>query len=283
MRSRRGVFCLVVAFVAVLALPAAASAASTIFTVAGNGVTASSGDGGPATSAAINHPRGFAVLPDGSYIFADAFGYRVRRVYPNGVIRTVAGTGVKGYSGDGGRATSARLNLPHAVAAMPDGGFLVSDEGNNRIRRVSASGIITTVAGTGIAGYSGDGHAALTARVAAPRGLASFADGSYLIADSDNNRVRLVNTAGTIRTVAGIGTSAFGGDGGQARNAGLNSPWGVAILPDGGFLIADSDNRRIRRVFPSGIITTVAGNGLQGTAGNGGAPPPPPNPPPPPH
>ncbi len=250
--------------------PAAASAATTITTIAGNGVAGGSGDGGQATAAAINHPRGFAAMADGSFIFADAFDYRIRRVFPNGTIRTVAGTGVKGYSGDGGAATSARLNLPHAVAAMPDGGFLISDEGNNRIRQVFANGTIRTVAGTGIAGFSGDGGPALTARVAAPRGLATLGDGSYLIADSDNNRVRLVSTSGIITTVAGIGTSAFGGDGGAAKNAGLNSPWGVEPLVGGGYLITDTDNHRIRRVSASGIINTVAGNGFNGSAGDGG-------------
>ena len=219
MTTRRGTTWLALALAVALAAlaPAAASAASTITTVAGNGVLGSSGDGGQATAAAINHPRGLAALSDGSFLFADAFGYRVRRVFPNGTIRTVAGTGTAGFSGDGGPATSARLNLPHAVAAMPDGGFLIADEVNHRIRRVLPSGIIRTVAGNGTKGFSGDGGPALAAQISDPRGLASLPDGSFLIPDSDNNRVRKVSTTGIITTVAGIGTSAFGGDGGLPR------------------------------------------------------------------
>jgi glucose/arabinose dehydrogenase len=148
----------------------AASAAQTIFTAAGTGVLGFGGDGGPATRAVLNHPRGLAALPDGGYLIADATGNRVRRVYPSGIIRTVAGTGTAGATGDGGRATSARLRNPHSVAVLPDGGFLIADDGNHRIRKVSSSGTITTVAGTGVAAYGGDGGPAVPAPRDGPRG-----------------------------------------------------------------------------------------------------------------
>ena len=239
-----------------------------MFTAAGTGVKGYGGDGGPATRATINHPRGFAALPDGGYLFADAFGQRVRRVYPDGTIRTVAGTGVAGFSGDGGAATAARLNLPHAVAAVPGGGFLIADEVNFRVRKVSASGIITTVAGTGVQGFSGDNGPATLAKIGASRGLAATSDGGYLIADSSNNRVRKVSSDGIIRTVAGTGMAGFAGDGGSPTAAWLNLPFGVTPISGGGFLISDISNNRVRRVL-NGVITTVAGTGVAGFSGDG--------------
>jgi hypothetical protein len=248
----------------------AASAAQTIFTVAGTGALGFGGDGGAATRAVLNHPRGLAAMPDGGYLIADATGNRVRRVYPSGTIRTVAGTGTAGATGDGGPATAARLNNPHSVAILPDGGFLIADDSNHRIRKVSSSGTITTVAGIGVGAFGGDGGPATAARLKGPRSVSSYPDGSYLIADSDNNRIRRVSTSGIITTVAGTGTSSFGGDGGPAKNAAMNSPYGVATLPDGGYLIADADNARVRRVLPDGRIITVAGVGVRGFSGDGG-------------
>jgi hypothetical protein len=249
---------------------AASASASSIFTVAGTGALGFGGDGGAATSAILNHPRGLAAMPDGGYLIADASGNRVRRVYGDGTIRTVAGTGVAGATGDGGPATSARLSNPHAVALLPGGAFLIAESANNRVRKVSSSGIITTVAGTGVHGFGGDGGSAVAAKLAGPRGISSYPDGSYLIADADNNRIRRVSPSGTITTVAGIGTSTFGGDGGPAKTAGLNSPFGVSTLSDGGYLIADADNARVRRVLPDGRIITVAGIGVRGFSGDGG-------------
>lgn len=258
-RSATAVFLLASTLSLGAAVPAVASAAGRISTVAGNGALS-----------ILNHPRGMAALPDGSVLIADAFGHRVRRLFPNGSMTTVAGTDALGYSGDGGASTSAKLNLPHAVAPLPDGSFLIADTNNFRIRKVSPSGIITTVAGLGIRAFSGDGGPAVAARISAPRGLAAFPDGSYLIADSDNNRVRRVSTTGVISTVAGTGTSSFGGDGGPAKSAGMNSPFGVAPLADGGFLVADADNRRVRQVSAAGTIRTVAGTGVGGFSGDGG-------------
>jgi hypothetical protein len=257
------------------ALPQGAVAATgTISTVAGSDPFGDfSGDGGPATAAALNNPTGVAVMPDGGYLIADASNDRVRRVFPNGTINTVAGTGTFGFSDDVGPATAANLRAPIGVAALPDGGFLIADAGTASIRRVSATGIITTVAGNGTQGYSGDGGPATAAEIYAPNGVAAMPDGGFLIADTGNSRVRRVFPDGTITTVAGTGTPGFSGDGGPATAAqlGVNSPYSVAVTADGGFLIGDEVNRRVRWVSPTGIITTVAGTGVQGSSGDGGA------------
>jgi NHL repeat len=245
-------------------------AQATVTTVAGTGVDGSDGDGGPAIAAAINHPRGIAVLRDGSFVFAQPFVPMVRRVTPGGVISRVAGNGTVEYSGDGGPAIDAELSLAHGVAALPDGGFLIADMGNNRIRRVWPDGRITTVVGNGVFGYAGDGGPATAASIALPRGVAARPNGELLIPDTTNARVRRVSPQGVITTVAGTGQAGFSGDGGPATAAQLNRPFSVAPLPDGGFLIADLDNNRIRRVAKDGIITTVAGTGTPAFFGDGG-------------
>lgn len=242
----------------------------TIATVAGTGTDGSDGDGGAATAAAINHPRGIAVLMDGSYVFAQPFADSIRRVDAGGTIATAVGSGSAGYSGDGGPAKDARLTLVHGVAAMPDGGYVLADMGNNRIRRVWADGRITTVAGSGVAGFSGDGGPATSALIALPRGIAARASGELLVPDTGNARIRRVSTGGVISTVAGSGVSGFSGDGGPATVAQLNRPFSVAPLPTGGFLVADLDNNRIRRVSEQGIIATVAGTGAPTFSGDGG-------------
>jgi ribosomal protein S11 len=247
------------------------SPAGTITTVAGTGAAGFSGDGGPATAAELDSPDGVAATADGGFLIADTFNNRVRRVSPAGTITTVAGSGTAGFSGDGRAATAAELSAPVAVAAAADGGFLIADANNERVRRVSPAGTITTVAGTGTAGFSGDGGPAIAAEISDPEGVAATADGGFLIADTANNRVRRVSPAGTITTVAGTGTAGFSGDGGPATAAELDSPEGVAATADGGFLIADTINNRVRRVSPAGTITTVAGSGTAGFSGDGGA------------
>jgi hypothetical protein len=248
----------------------AAQSVPTITTVAGSGVLGTSGDGGPATAADINHPRGIALAPGGGFVFADAFGHVVRRVSSDGNITTVAGTGVPGFSGDGGPATAAQLDLPHGVAFLPNGTLLIADTLNNRIRAVSTDGTITTVAGTGAAGFAGDGGPATQAEIDAPRGVTAAPDGGYLIPDTDNDRIRKVAVDGVITTVAGSGVHGFAGDGGPAAAASLGFPFAVAPTDDGGLLIADIANDRIRRVAPDGTITTVAGDGVRGFGGDGG-------------
>jgi hypothetical protein len=260
----------VLAASAALAVGVAVASGGTndISTAAGTGTAGFSGDDGPATAAQIGTPTAVAATADGGYLIADQGNSRVRRVSPAGVITTVAGNGTPGFGGDDGLATSAQLNAPNGLAETADGGFLIADSNNNRVRKVSPAGIITTVAG---GGTGGDGGPATNAALAFPVGVAARADGSFLIGDNDSHSVRQVDAGGTITTVAGTGSAGFGGDDGPATSAQLFSPAGVALMPDGGFLIADADNARVRRVSPGGTITTLAGTGSPGFAGDGGA------------
>lgn len=256
-------------------LPAAADAnvssaagEANIYTVAGTGVGGDSGDGDQATEAGTRLPRSMFPTLDGGYIFAEPYSDIVRRVDGEGIVTTVAGTGNAGFSGDGGPATAANINFPHSASPTSDGGFLIADTLNNRIRRVSPGGTITTVAGTGIAGYSGDDGPATAARINNPRGVVALSDGGFLIPDSNNHRVRRVSSSGIITTVAGTGVPGFGGDGGQARAALISLPFGVAPTADGGFLIVDTGNNRLRRVTAEGAIVTMAGTGTAGYNGD---------------
>jgi hypothetical protein len=258
-------------------------AGGTISTVAGAGPAAPAagafgGDGLPPTDPGVrlNQPRGVssfgAIGGSGSgFLIADTGNNRIRRVV-NGAIASVAGNGKAGFGGDGDGAQIATLNQPAGVAALPDGGYLVADTGNNRIRRVSASGIIATVAGTGTAAYGGDGGPATSALLNAPSDVAPLTGGGFLIADTGNNRIRRVDVDGSIRTVAGGRTPGFGGDGGPAGKALLRAPEGVAALADGSIAIADSGNERVRLVGPDGTIRTFAGTGTAGFSGDGGDP-----------
>ncbi|BBO17806.1 conserved hypothetical protein [Candidatus Brocadia pituitae] len=228
------------------------------------------GDGGQATAAKLLAPEGIVIGNDGSVYFADTWNHRIRRVGTDGIITTVAGNGSRGFSGDGGQATAASLNVTRGIALGSDGTIYIADSGNSRIRRVGTDGIITTVAGTGLAGFNGDGRQARTARLSLPEGVVIGSDGSIYIADTFNHRIRRVGLDGIITTVAGTGDQDFSGDGGQATEAMLNTPMEIAIGGDGSIYIADSDNHRIRLVGTDGIITTVAGNGNQGFSGDGG-------------
>jgi RHS repeat-associated protein len=231
-----------------------------ITTVAGNGFYGSTGDGGQATQASIRTPDRVSVAADGTVYLPDASSYKVRRVGANGVITTVAGTGVYGFSGDGGPATAARISDIYDVALGPDGALYIADFSNHRIRRVGPDGIITTVAGNGVNGWAGDGGPATQAAIGYPWGLAVGPDCSIYIA-SDWNVIRKVSPDGTITTVAGNGTWGYSGDGGPATLAQINYPDGVALGPDGSLYIEDIYNYAIRRVTPDGIMSTFAGGG----------------------
>jgi DNA-binding CsgD family transcriptional regulator/sugar lactone lactonase YvrE len=191
---------------------------------------------------------GLAASPDGTVYFADTDNNRIRRVSPDGSVTTVAGTGESGFGGDGGAATDALLSGPEGLALGRDGDLYLADTGNHRIRVVTAaSGRIRTVAGSGnSSGFSGDGAAATAARLSFPRALALDVAGNLYVADSGNNRIRRVDTSGTITTVAGTGTQGFSGDGGAARAADLDTPFGLAIDAAGNLYVADSGNNRIR-------------------------------------
>ena len=209
-----------------------------------------SGDGGPATQAEIDSPRGIAALPDGGFLIPDSDNQRIRRVWPDGRITTVAGDGTRGFAGDGGPATAAEVASPFGVSPMPDGGFLIADTGNDRIRLVSPSGTISTVAGNGARGFGGDGGPAAAASLNGPHAVLALPGGAgFLVADTLNNRIRLVASDGTMTTLAGTGTAGFVGDGGTASNAELDLPKALVLLPDlTGVLVGDSQNNRIRRV-----------------------------------
>jgi uncharacterized protein (TIGR03437 family) len=230
-----------------------------ITTVAGNGTAGFSGDNGPATSAQLNSPSGVAVDTVGNLYIVDEFNSRVRKV-SGGVITTVAGNGGNGFSGDNGPATSAQLGYPQGVAVDSAGNLYFGEfdnSGNNRIRKVSG-GVITTVAGNGTSGFSGDGGPATSAQLGGPSGVAVDSAGNLFIADSGNNRIRKVS-GGVITTVAGHGGLVFLGENGPATGA-LVSPAGVVVDLTGNLYIADGYYNRIRKVS-GGVITTVAGGG----------------------
>jgi trimeric autotransporter adhesin len=241
----------------------------TISTVAGGG-TSGLGDGGAATAAALANPYGVAVDVAGNLHIGDYFNARIRKVTPSGTISTVVGNGTLGYAGDGGAATAAELDLPTGVAVDASGNLYIADALNAVIRKVAPSGTISTVAGTGTSGYSGDGGAATAAELDEPCGVAVDAAGNLYIADKNNNRIRKVTPSGTIGTAAGGGTSGLG-DGGTATAAELFEPMGVAVDVSGNLYIADNGNDRIRKVTLSGTISTVAGNGTYGCSGDVGA------------
>ena len=281
----------------------------TITTVAGNGEKGFSGDNGNAVDARLHFPRdievdgsgnlyivdsgndrvrkvdtsgiitslatfkfarGLAIDASGNVYVSDISGHRIRKVDTMGTATNIAGTGESGFSGDGGAATSARLDYPDGVAVDGSGNLYIADTYNQRIRKVDTSGTITTVAGTGESGFSGDGGLATAARLAAPRGVAVDGSGNLYIVDTVNHRIRKVDTSGTITTVAGIGESQYSGDDGPATRARLNSPYGTAVDGSGNVYIADTDNHRIRKVDTLGNITTVAGTGESGFSGDGG-------------
>ncbi len=242
-----------------------------ITTVAGNGILGYSGDGGAATNARLDAPHSVAVDASGSLFIADYDNQRIRTVNTNGIIRTVAGNGTAAYAGDGGAATNASLSWPEGVAVDATGNLFIADCGNSVIRKVDTNGIITTIAGGGTMGYSGDGGPATNASLSYPFGVTVDGLGNLFIADYYNNCIRKVSTNGIIRTVAGNGTNGYSGDGGPAINARLNWPNGVTTDVPGNLFVADTGNNVIRKVDTNGIITTVVGNGTNGYSGDGGA------------
>ena len=245
-------------------------AAGVITTVAGDGTRGFGGDGGAAVAAQLNRPFGVASDGAGNLYIADTGNHRIRKVDATGVITTVAGFGRRGYGGDGGAATAAQLASPYGLALDGAGNLYIADLGNRRIRKVDATGVITTVAGTGRRGSGGDGDPATTAQLYEPTGVALDGAGNLYIADSQNQRIRKVDAAGVITTVAGFGRRGYGGDGGPAVGARLAVPRGVAADGAGNLYIADTWNHRIRKVDAAGVITTVAGNGTCCSSGDGG-------------
>lgn len=223
------------------------SSGGTISTVAGNGTAGYGGDGGPATAAALFNPRGVTLCPDGTLYIADTDNHRIRAVDATGTIRTASGTGTGTYSGDGGPATSAALNAPYQLACAPDGRLYLTDTGNHRIRMIRPDGMISTVAGTGTGGYSGDGGPAVQAQIGDPQALALDPAGNLYIAERYNNRIRKITPDGIITTVVGTGTATSTGDGGPAASATVNGPRGLAATLTQLYL-SEVNGQRIRRV-----------------------------------
>lgn len=234
----------------------------------------------PATTIRLNGPTGLAVDSSGDIFIAEGGigtgsglgigDYKIWKINSVGVVSTGAGNGIENYSGDGGQATSAQLNTPTNLVFDVVGNLYIADSANNRVRKISPTGVITTAAGTGVAGYSGDGGAATSAMLNGPEGLASDADGNVYIADTQNNRIRKLLPNGTIISIAGNGNASFYGDGGPANSASIHAPQGLYSAGGGYIYIADTGNQRIRELLPNGNITTVAGNGKLGSAGDGG-------------
>jgi sugar lactone lactonase YvrE len=281
------------------------NSAGVIASVAGR-----TGDGGPAVFAQFYYPNTVAVDGAGNVFIADTDIHRIRKINTAGVITTVAGNGTGGFSGDGGPATSAQLYFPAAVAVDEAGNLFIADTRNERIRKVAPGGVITTiarnigdpagiavdgagnvyisetgahrvrqinaaglintVAGSGTMGFSGDGGPATSAQLAFPAGIAVDGAGNVFIADAVNNRIRMVSPNGVISTVAGDGIGGFAGDGGPAVTAQIAYPQCVAVDGSGNLFIADTNNQRIRKVTPDGLIGTFAGNGIYGFSGDGG-------------
>ena len=235
-------------------------------TVAGNGTLGYSGDGGPATSAALSPSgadiTGLAIDASGNLFFSDVQNHVVRKIDANsGIINTVAGNGTPGFAGDGDAATKAQLNYPADLVFDGAGNLYIADSNNERVRKVDTAGTITTFAGNGNVAYSGDGVQATATAVHRPEGLAFDSAGNLYISETSDSRVRRVDSRGIITTVAGQTkkTNGFSGDGGPATAATLAGPIGLVVDNSGNLYIADNSNGRIRKVDAAGIITTYAG------------------------
>lgn len=232
------------------------SPSGTVTTIAGTGQADYLGDGGPAIYARLNTPLTVAADRAGNVYIADTGNHRVRRVTPGGVISTVAGNGLRGFGGEGTLATISQLDSPSALAFDADENLYIADAGNHRVRRVAPNGIITTVAGSGIKAFTGDGGLAVLASLDTPRGVAMDNSGNLYVADTGNNRVRRVNSSGVI--------ASFG-----------EGPWlaprGLAVDGEGNVYAADTDNHRIRRIALDGQTATVAGTSQPGFSGDGGS------------
>lgn len=244
--------------------------AQTITTIAGNQVAGYSGDGAQATAAEIHNPMGIARDASGNIYIADDYNNVIRKVNTSGVISTFAGNGTYNYSGDNGPATAAEIGDPQGVAVDASGNVYIADKGNNRIRMVDGSGTITTYAGTGTAGFFGDGGAATAAQMHNPDAVAIDPSGNLYIADLTNDRIRKVNTGGVMSTFAGNGTKGYSGDGGPATAAEIYYCYALGTDASGNVYIGDQANHRLRKVNSSGVISTIAGTGTAGYSGDGG-------------
>ncbi|MDE0104869.1 MAG: hypothetical protein OXN89_21030 [Bryobacterales bacterium] len=241
-----------------------------IHTLAGTGERGFDGDGGPAVRAQLSSPSGLAADRAGNLYVADLYNYRIRRIDSSGMITTIAGTGQREHSGDGGKATEASLQGPSSLAFDRSGNLYIAGYYEHRVRRIDPDGIITTVAGTGKQGDRGDGGPTVEALLDGPSGLATDRDGNLFVSDWGNHRVRKIDRAGVITTVAGIGSIGSRGDRGPAVLAQLFHPDGLAADRARNIYVGDGGNHCVRRIDRAGFITTVAGTGEMGNSGDGG-------------
>ena len=230
----------------------------TITTIAGNGIAGFSGDGVPALESSLNFPAGLA-FDKGNLYVADRNNHRIRKIDLEGIISTVAGTGIPECCNDNGLAVEAHLHFPSDIDVDTEGNLYISDRSNNRIRKVNPDGIITTIAGLGKPGYGGDFGPADKALLKYPFGISLDNKGNFYIADRGNNRVRKIDQRGIITTIAGDGTHSFGGDYGPANQSSLAFPTDVTVDSLGTVYIADRNNNRVRKIDRLGVITTLMG------------------------
>jgi DNA-binding beta-propeller fold protein YncE len=213
---------------------------------------------GPAREVSFGSPEGIALAPDGRLIVADMFNHVVLAIR-DGRVERIAGTGSQGFSGDGGPAAAAELSMPYDVAVNASGEIFIADHNNHRIRKIDTRGIISTFAGTGQGGWSGDGGPAAKAQIRGPWGVHAAPDGDVFIGDSLNHVIRRVGRDGIIRTVAGNGRQGNSGDGGRALEASFDTPQAVCALPDGRLLIGDEHNNAVRVLETDGTVRRFAG------------------------
>ena len=240
-----------------------------INTIAGIGIYGYSGDGGPATAAELSGPMGIYMDASKNIYVADLGNQRIRKIDASGNINTIAGCGAYGFSGDGGPALAAEFEDPAGICGDESGNIYVADEFNNRVRKIDKTGIITTFAGNGATGYSGDGGLATQAEFYYPSDVAMDNSGNILIADESNNCIRKVNASGIISTMVGNGIGAYSGDGGPASMAQIYNAPSVTVDNAGNIYIADGFNNRVRKINTAGTISTIAGNGTVGYSGLG--------------
>ncbi len=249
--------------------------AQVINTIAGNGASGFSGDGGPATAAEFFFPYGIGLDDTGNVYITDGHNYRIRKVNKQGIINSIIGNGIEGYSGDGGPASAAEISNTIGVVLDDTGNIYIADQWNNVVRKIDKAGIISTFAGggsnAGNDGY-GDGGPATGASMYYPFGLATDHAGNVYIVEWGNNRIRKVDASGIISTIAGITTAGYSGDGGPATAAEIDEPFGIAVDTLGNVYFGDSYNNRVRKIDIAGIITTFAGNGYPNSYNGDGGP-----------
>ena len=228
-----------------------------------------SGDGDLASNAQLNGPTDLVYDTNGNLFFVDGQNSVVRKIDTNGIISTIAGNEIPGYSGDGGPATDAQLYVPYGIVFDTNNNLYISEIGNNVIRKIDTNGIISTIAGNGIQGYSGDGGLATDAQLYGPYGITFDSNDNLYIGERNNNVIRKIDTNGIITTIAGNGTQGYAGDGGPATSALLYGCRSVTFKDNGDLYISDGNNHVIRKIDTNGIISTIVGNGIQGYSGDG--------------